>query len=143
MYRHCSVDNWGAAILRDLGNWDIRCVALGELLKLSLGTVTASLGVELLALAIALVDALVLSADHVGLSARAADRCAVTEIGVDSDQVRFHSKGLDVLDDDFSWRLLAVVGAVAARSVEFTGIDDSVVTNGYSSRAASIELVGF
>ena len=112
--RQCSIGAWGGGGQLDGGVRYFRCVALWELFKLSLGAIAVVLRFEPLALTVALVDALVLSADVLGLSAGATDRCTVAKVGVDADQIRSHSKGLDVLDDNLAGRLLAVVGAVTA-----------------------------
>lgn len=117
--------------------------ALWELLEFALLTVALVLGGDPLAFAVTLVDALVLSTDHFGASARAADRCSITEVGVDANQVRGQAKGPDILDNDFTGRLLAVVGAVTARAVELTGIDDGVVADGNTSRTTRIASVTF
>jgi hypothetical protein len=109
--------------------------------KQPLRAVAALLRVDLLALAISLVDALVNLAHGPSAAARAADGRAVAEVCVDADEVRRQAVGADVLDHDTARALGFVVGAVAARAVQLAGVDDRVVADRY--RPAPVVLHHF
>lgn len=102
-------------------------------LKLTLSTLANGLSVDLGAGTVAFVHALVLLADILGLTARAADGSLVTEVGVDADEVGSHAVGADVLNNDLAGRLGLVVGAVTAAAVQLTGVDDGKVLDGDGS----------
>jgi hypothetical protein len=99
--------------------------------KQSLSAIAALLGVDLLALAIPFINALVNLAHRPSAAARAADGRAVAKVCVDANEVRRQAVGADVLDDDTARALGFVVGAVAARAVQLAGIDDRVVADRY------------
>jgi hypothetical protein len=90
---------------------------------------TTGVGVELLAIPVALVHALVLGAHLLCGSARATDLCRVPKVAVDAHEVGGHAVGLDVLDHDVTWGLLLVVGAVTTGAVELAGVDDGEVAD--------------
>lgn len=104
--------------------------------QLALSTSASRVGVDLAAASTALVNTLVLLADLLCRSARPTDGGCITEVGVDTDQIRRKAKGANVLDDDLARRFLAVIGAVSAGAVQFACVDDGVVFDGYGASAA-------
>ena len=106
-----------------------------QLLQLPLRTRASTRRADLAATPIPLVNTLVLLAHLLRRSARSTDGGCVTEVGVDADEIGGKPKGANVLDDDFTGRLFAVVGAVAAGAVELSCVDDGVVFDGYRAGA--------
>lgn len=100
-----------------------------QLSQLALSSSTASIGGELGAVALTLVDTLVFAADLLGCSAGSADGGSIAKVAVDADEVGGHTEGADVLDDDLAGALGLVVGAVAAGAVELAGVDNGVVAD--------------
>lgn len=100
-------------------------------------TLTARSRADLLALAVALGDALVLLADLLGLTAGARDAGGVAEVGVDADDVGADAVDLDVLDDDVTGA--AVAGAVAAGAVELADVDVGAAADGDGAAAVVLD----
>ena len=86
---------------------------------------------------IALANTLVLLADLLGNTARAADGSGVAVVGVDANEVGGNAVNLDVADHDVAWA--AVVGAVATAAVDFADVDEGRVFDGHGATAVVLD----
>jgi hypothetical protein len=87
--------------------------------------------------AIALAHALVLLADLLRNTTRAADSSGIAVVGVDADEVGGNTVDLNVADHDIAWA--AVVGAVATAAVDLADVDESRVFDGHGSTAVVLD----
>lgn len=114
-----------------------RHLARRQLGQQPLRPLAASRSRDLLALPLALLDALVLLADLLGGAAAVGDGGGVAVVGVDADEVGRQAVGLYVLDDDVA--RAAVARAVAARAVELAGVDDGHAVDGHGAAAVVLD----
>lgn len=82
---------------------------------------------------VALAHTLVLLADLLGNTARAADGSGVAIVGVDANEVGGDAVDLDVADHDVAWA--TVVGAVATAAVDLADVDEGRVSDGHGATA--------
>lgn len=103
----------------------------------SLLALAAGGGVDLLALAVALLYTLKLLANLLDTgSAGARDVGSVAEVGVNANEVT-NALGLDVLDDNVA--RATVIGAVTASAVELAGINNGETLNGDGTAAVMLD----
>jgi hypothetical protein len=63
----------------------------------------------------------------------------VAKVVVNSNKVRSHTAGANVLNDDVARTVCPVVGAVTAATVEFARVGDGVVANGHAAFAVVLD----
>ena len=113
------------------------CLTSGQLRERSLCSLAVSRGRDLARRSVALAHALVLLADLLRNTARAADSSRVAVVGVDAHKVGGNAVDLDVADHDIAWA--AVVGAVATAAVDLADVNEGRILDGYGSAAVVLD----
>ena len=91
------------------------------------------------AIALASLHAQIRSADiAVVAAAGAADRGGVAKVGIDTNKIRGHSAGANILNGNMPRAPSPVVGAITTAAVEFARVGDSVVANSDTSGAVGL-----
>jgi hypothetical protein len=109
------------------------CLTSGQLRQRSLSALAVGRSRDLGRRSVALAHTLVLLADLLGNTTRAADGSGIAVVGVDAHEVGGNAVDLDVADHDIAWA--TVVGAVATAAVDLTDVDESRVLDGHGSTA--------
>lgn len=111
-----------------------------ECVKISLGTAASRVAGLATTTTLASLDALVRPANiAVVATADAADGSGVAKVGVNTNKVRSHSAGANILNYNFAWAPSLVVGAIAAASVEFARVGDSIVADSHTPAAVGLD----
>lgn len=108
-----------------------------QLRQRSLGALAVRSSRDLGRRSIAFGHTLVLLADLLGNTTRAADGSGITVVGVDANEVGRNAVDLDVADHDVAWA--AVVSAVATAAVDLADVNESCVLDGYGSTAVVLD----
>ena len=99
-------------------------------------SLAVSRGRDLARRSVALAHTLVLLADLLGNTARAADSSGITIVGVDAHKVGGNTVDLDVADHDIAWA--TVVGTVTTAAVDLADVNESGVLDGHGSAAVML-----
>ena len=138
-FTHCPLSSHNSSTVRVRVWVDHRylCLTSGQLRQRSLGALAVGSSRDLGRRSVALAHTLVLLADLLGDTARAADGSGIAVVGVDTHEVGGDAVDLDVADHDIAWA--TVVGAVATAAVDLADVNESRVLDGHGSAAVVLD----